>query len=352
MRNFRIFLFPLIILLLLNGCSPTPFDRKFHIVKRVVNGNTLEVSPQIYLKLIGIQDTRDSKLYLEEQLLGKRIRIRYDSHEKRDKIRPGHTLYVYAVSDKRISINAEILKSKFSTLNPQKLVDSLTVFKSYSTNEDFFYASVGKENFRSGSSQEANTDFFANSITELVKKVEPSVFLILTADEDGNPLSQGSGFFIGQNGIGVSNLHVFEGGKDFFVKTFDRNFYKVTGIYAENKEYDYIIFQVENNKIDFPYLKIGIEKQEKGVDIFVLGNPQGLESTLTKGIVSSLRSEFSTDDYIQFDAAVSQGSSGSPLCNMRGEAIGVVVSKRADCENCNFAIRMNIIKKDLDKIIN
>jgi hypothetical protein len=72
-----------------------------------------------------------------------------------------------------------------------------------------------------------------------------------------------------------------------------------------------------------------------GDDVFVLGTPQGLEGSLSKGIISGTRS---APRLLQFDAAVSPGSSGGPLLNAQGEVIGIVVSSMIGGQNLNFAI--------------
>jgi len=73
-----------------------------------------------------------------------------------------------------------------------------------------------------------------------------------------------------------------------------------------------------------------------------------LESTLTKGIVSAIRSEVVPNDRIQIDAAISPGSSGGPVMNMNGEVFGVATFKALDCENCNFAVNIKLILNNLN----
>ena len=97
-----------------------------------------------------------------------------------------------------------------------------------------------------------------------------------------------------------------------------------------------------------PYLELSQVLPQQGEEIFVIGNPSGLENTVTRGIVSAIR-----EDLIQIDAAISPGSSGSPVSNMNGKVVGIATFKIVEgCELCNFAISADLIKKALNNINN
>lgn len=196
----------------------------------------------------------------------------------------------------------------------------------------------------------------AGSLPEMVKYIEKSVFLIKTYGSYG-ARSQGTGFFIDEFGLGVTNYHVIEGGKRWSIKTIDGREYEITEFLERNKEYDYAVFRVDNKGERFNWLKRSPATPDKGDEIFVLGNPQGMESTLTKGIVSSLRGGNENDivngrfregnSFIQIDVAVSHGSSGSPVMNMKGEVVGIATLsfEKADCINCNFAVNIQKVSQ-------
>jgi pSer/pThr/pTyr-binding forkhead associated (FHA) protein len=201
-----------------------------------------------------------------------------------------------------------------------------------------------------------------NNLKDLVKYAEKAVFLIETRNSSGTPIAYGTGFFVSNDGIGITNAHVLQGGSSFNIKTSDGQVYEIKDVIKTNTTYDYAIFRVEADR-RFTILKISDEKPEKGQDICVLGNPQGIESTLTRGIISGFKGgtekeiidgKFEDGDtFIQMDVAISHGSSGSPVMNMKGEVIGIATLSfaEANCVNCNFAVNVDMLKSDLNKII-
>jgi S1-C subfamily serine protease len=192
---------------------------------------------------------------------------------------------------------------------------------------------------------------------EIAEKVMPSVVLIITQDENGNPISQGSGF-VYKPGLVVSNLHVFERATKAIVKSVTTGeISKAVEVVGMNAQQDLCIIRVDNLK--FRAITIGESQSVKtGDDIYVASNPKGLEGTFTKGIISRKREgvlfeEYGKDDksyrlakkyglgetkLIQFDAAISPGSSGGVLLNTKAEVIGIVRSSLVAGQNLNFAI--------------
>ncbi|RZL44768.1 MAG: trypsin-like serine protease [Pedobacter sp.] len=182
------------------------------------------------------------------------------------------------------------------------------------------------------------------SLQELYEKSKVAVFLIYTSD--GEKYHQGSGFFISKEGTCISNYHVFAGtlkGEEI-IKTLDGKEYKVSEVVSLSKELDYIIFKIENKKNQtFPFLPMTSKSPNIGESVFAIGNPKGLESTLSTGIVSSLRDEHTL---IQTTAEITNGSSGGPLFNMQGEVIGITSSGMGEA-NLNFAINILAINLNL-----
>lgn len=196
------------------------------------------------------------------------------------------------------------------------------------------------------------------SFSDLVARTERAVFLIETQNNLGELAGTGTGFFVSRDGLAVSNHHVFEPGISWNVRLQNHRVYPVEEVIYRSKHFDFVIFRVRKpEKHDFPYLPLASRMPRKGDDVFVVGNPKGIEQTLTKGVVSGLRSiETNTetftpgDTHIQFDAAISTGSSGSPVLNMNGEVIGVATLKIEECESCNFAINIRLVQEQLNEL--
>ena len=184
---------------------------------------------------------------------------------------------------------------------------------------------------------------------QIAKKALASTVLIVMEDANGQPVSSGSGFFVGR-GMIATNLHVVEGVFNGYIKQvgMDKT-YRIKGIVAMNSQQDLAILRVSD--IGAPILPLGnSDELEIGEPVYAVGNPKGyLEGTFTEGVVSGMR-EFQTDSKrIQMSAPVSEGSSGGPVLNSRGEVIGVAVSKLTEGQNLNFAIPSNYLKELLSK---
>ncbi len=201
-----------------------------------------------------------------------------------------------------------------------------------------------------------DTTLSAGSFSDMVKRVEQSVFLIESYDRYGNSM-QGTGFFIAENGMGITNYHVVEGGTKWVIKTVDGASYEVDDFVERNKKYDYAVFTINNSGDYFRPLRRSLNTPSKGEEIFVIGNPQGIESTVTKGIVSGLKGGTEDDimngtfsegsNFVQIDVAISHGSSGSPVLNMKGEVVGIATLsfQESNCINCNFAVNIQLVKQ-------
>lgn len=177
-----------------------------------------------------------------------------------------------------------------------------------------------------------------DGLPEIIKKIEPSIIMVLTYDREGKLSGQGSGFFINNNGQAITNRHVLEGAVRAEVKTMDGKIYPVAKIIAEDQDGDILIVEVIIPANQLHFLEISPNLPRVGEQIVVIGNPLGLEQTVSDGIVSAVREIPIFGKIIQISAPISPGSSGSPVVNLKGEVIGVATFQMVEGQNLNFAI--------------
>ncbi|MDD5135471.1 MAG: trypsin-like peptidase domain-containing protein [Phycisphaerae bacterium] len=181
----------------------------------------------------------------------------------------------------------------------------------------------------------ANAD---EKLVDLVKKVKPSVVLISTFDKDNKPIGQRSGFFIDNKGRLITNHHVVEGAYSATIKTSTGKEYPVQGIVAKDIQADIVKLVVNQPDANMTFLNLSANVPSEGENIFVIGNPLGLESTVSSGIVSAVRDIPAFGKILQITAPISHGSSGSPVINSKGEVIGIATLVVTKGQNLNFAI--------------
>lgn len=174
-------------------------------------------------------------------------------------------------------------------------------------------------------------------LPELVKRVKPSAVAIETFDSRGNTLARGSGFFLAPDRV-ITNRHVIERSSRVEIHLLDGKKFPVRGVLAIDGEGDLALLQVDVPKtLAVPLPVLRAEPQE-GESIVVIGNPFGLEGSVSNGIVSAVREISGYGKIIQITASISPGSSGSPVVNMAGQVIGVATLQAAEGQNLNFAV--------------
>ena len=176
---------------------------------------------------------------------------------------------------------------------------------------------------------------YAQTAQQIAQKAFDSTVLLVMEDANGQQLSLGSGFFIG-NGQIASNFHVIEGASRGYAKLIDGDTkYDIDGVLAVDMKHDLVILKVSAQS---PALSLGdSEAVQIGDSVYAVGNPKGLEGTFSQGIISSIR-EIESANLLQITAPISPGSSGGPVLNGKGEVIGVSVATFRGGQNLNFAI--------------
>jgi len=173
----------------------------------------------------------------------------------------------------------------------------------------------------------------ALSPEEIYRRCNPAVFTVKMPDR-----TQGSGFFINESGVAVTNYHVLGASARGYVILADNRAYQIVEVLKANQELDYAIFRVGiSDKV--PFLPISRKDVVIGEKAYAIGSPQGVNNTFSQGIVSQKRGHL-----IQISVPIDHGSSGGALLNEYGEVIGITA---AGVENSNadlnFAIDIHML---------
>jgi tetratricopeptide (TPR) repeat protein len=176
-----------------------------------------------------------------------------------------------------------------------------------------------------------------DQLPELVRRIKPSAVAVETYDVRGEKLSRGSGFFIDTDRV-VTNRHVIDNAYRAEVHSSNGNIYPVKGVVAVDAEGDIALLKVDIPPNQVRPLPLDKTSPQEGESIVVIGNPFGLEGSVTNGIVSAVRDIPTFGRIIQITAPISPGSSGSPVVNMQGQVIGVATLQITGGQSINFAI--------------
>lgn len=191
-----------------------------------------------------------------------------------------------------------------------------------------------------------NDDNIKLSGSEVFSKYNNAVFTIVTLVNQYSGY-QGSGFFINDSGLAVSNYHVFKGtrkGVEMIKLANSDEVYKVAEVIAYSAKDDFIVFRVDitNNQ----FIPIADRRPLVGERVFAIGSPKGLVNTFSSGEISQWRGNI-----IQIDVPIDHGSSGGALINEYGEVVGITSGTFDDVSkaNLNYALSIDVIKKSISQ---
>jgi serine protease Do len=187
------------------------------------------------------------------------------------------------------------------------------------------------------------------SVRDNVDRIGEGVVLVR------RPGALGSGLIINKDGYVITNAHVVEGEQNITItvfhkneKEFDKKVFKKVKIISVNPYFDLSLLKIEPEELgDFKLTVIPFADMDKirvGEPVFAIGNPLGLERSVSEGIVSITNRGHEGNTYIQTTAAINPGNSGGPLFNLKGEMIGVTTWGFIGTEGLNFAIPVNRVK--------
>lgn len=280
-------------------------------VQSVKSGNKIELKNGLIVELLGVKPTTISKKYLEEHVKGKSVSLRCDSYSKKKTIKTYKTTvkaYV-RVNNEITSVNGKILELDFSPLNQNLLKDSLEAFVRYVSHDE------------------------RRTLTpeELLTYMKPATFAIFA--KEGDATGMGTGFFISETGLALTNNHVFNYNSDGAVIYFfgengqlntssAKNIEQILFSYGgdeDNQKIDFTVFQVRlNGNEKVSYMPLVKQHINEGMQIAKIGCPANNVCNFQTGILSNYN-----EGYLTHSISCNHGDSGGPVVNMKGEVVGV-----------------------------
>ncbi len=186
----------------------------------------------------------------------------------------------------------------------------------------------------------------ADVITKIFEQKSDAVVLIAVASSEGDKI--GSGFFISRDGKLVTNYHLIKGANKVLVKMKNGIAFVPTAVINLDPAKDIAIIKID--RATPKYFAMGNSNSVNiGQRVCSIGNPQGLESTVADGLISSIRVDGLGMKVFQISVPLSQGSSGGPLIDLNGEVVGITTASLTSGENLNFAVPINYVRILLKK---
>jgi len=191
------------------------------------------------------------------------------------------------------------------------------------------------------SSQLVKRSLPMSSIEDIVNAYGKSIVLIKT------DRGMGSGFVVSSDGLILTNSHVISGSGTISIKFIaDNRVYSNVKVIKDNTIRDLALLKINDAGSFIPVVLGDSAQVSVGQRVVAIGNPQGLENTVSDGLVSAIR-DVSGTSLLQISVPISAGSSGGALFNMNGEVIGVSSASYKEGQNLNFAVPIDYAKKEL-----
>ncbi len=207
------------------------------------------------------------------------------------------------------------------------------------------------------------------AVTNVAKKVGPSVVSIVASSDQYNPYTGGSssnqtgagtGIIVSADGLILTNKHVVQGGDSFTIVTSDNKEFKNAKVIATDPANDIAFMKVDAK--DLKPAELGDSDQvEVGQSVVAIGNALGqFQNTVTTGVISGKSRPITASggdgsaekltNLFQTDAAINPGNSGGPLVDIEGRVIGINTAVAGSAENIGFAIPINDAKTSLESV--
>jgi serine protease Do len=234
----------------------------------------------------------------------------------------------------------KILEYEYTGTSKTQGIDANDLGVKSSNLKDSESVSEGGQLYKTANLKKTTIEKCVDAVSEAVVKVS-------------TPAGMGSGFFLNEDGYLITNYHVIERETRIevtvFEKTkdgFEKKKFKNVKIEAINPFVDLALLKVEDlggTKVKYVYLG-DINRIKVGEKVFAIGNPLGLERTVTDGVISTINRAFEGLVYIQTNADINPGNSGGPLFNLGGEVVGVTNMGYIFFGGLGFAIPVDYVK--------
>lgn len=166
--------------------------------------------------------------------------------------------------------------------------------------------------------------------------------------------SLGSGFVVSKDGYIITNSHVVAEADEIIITFSDETELKAELVGKDPKTDVALLKAINPKNLSLPFVYLGNSaKMEQGDVVVAIGNPFGLNNSITQGIISAKERSIDLgpyDDFIQTDASINPGNSGGPLLNLYGEVIGINTAINARADNIGFAIPINMAKNIVSQL--
>jgi len=303
-------------------------------------GNVITTDMGMNVYLLGIKEGDELGTAFLKKYIGETIHVIEDSHLEQDPVGTD-SIMGYAVLDNGVCINHMLIKQEPQLFSPINVEDSLESFRP----DD-------------GNRQE---------ITDICLYMKQRTFMI-EIPQSGGVSNYGTGFFINDEGIAVTNYHVFDGSNDAFCYLYDTTNLDDNEIHYELRR-DAVTSEIidYNEDLDITVFKVRLLNDEKsqffrltnkhiaqGDRIFTIGNPVDqadvLVGTFTDGLVSGYRNQDEEKPLVQYTISTNSGNSGGPVCDKNGKVIAVHSIGDKSKQNVNYGIDILAVREMLNKL--
>jgi serine protease Do len=180
----------------------------------------------------------------------------------------------------------------------------------------------------------------AYTASEVITNAKPAVVKVIAVDAKQEPCKTSTGFFITDDGVLVTNNHVIAGAADLLAQTSTGAIYIFRSVIFRSVNLDLALLKFAATGV--PHLRLGgTVPVAEGQRIVVIARPEGLQVTVSDGIISAFRDNRSS---MEITAAISPGSSGAPVLDESGQVIGIANSICKDGRDLNCAIAAETLK--------